>query len=256
MSQSLTAKMRKEFSNHECPVCNRVLDGPYVDCSFCKKARALLVAAKNTEILMECGHTKDCLVEREVTNIEKNEGPLNDTEHCFVCFAVAEHDNRIWAEALAAVLRLLRHYDPVVDLYNADNSLTIVEDLAEKVEQLQPAASHLEALLQEEREKALLNIIAWRRDLLEAWRTDSRAWMTALLEGGPNMDIEKARASEGECVCEFDFAEGDGEESWHYTRECDNCGNIWAGLHCIHDGYQNPCPACGIRPTPIPEGPK
>ena len=34
---------------------------------------------------MECGHPKACLVEREVTNIEKNEGPLNDTEYCSTC---------------------------------------------------------------------------------------------------------------------------------------------------------------------------
>ena len=34
---------------------------------------------------MECGDPKACLVEREVTNIEKNEGPLNDTEYCSVC---------------------------------------------------------------------------------------------------------------------------------------------------------------------------
>jgi hypothetical protein len=55
----------------------------------------------------------------------------------------------------------------------------------------------VEELLRKEGEEALLGIVAWRRDLLEAWRTDSRAWMTVLLEGGPNMDIEKARASEG-----------------------------------------------------------
>ena len=34
---------------------------------------------------MECEHSRDFLVEREVTNIEKNEGPLNDTEYCSVC---------------------------------------------------------------------------------------------------------------------------------------------------------------------------
>ncbi|KKL73532.1 hypothetical protein LCGC14_2073940 [marine sediment metagenome] len=39
------------------------------------------------EELLECGHPKDCLVEREITNIEKNEGPLNDTEYCSACEA-------------------------------------------------------------------------------------------------------------------------------------------------------------------------
>ena len=34
---------------------------------------------------MECGHPKACLVEREITNIEKNEGPLDDTEYCSAC---------------------------------------------------------------------------------------------------------------------------------------------------------------------------
>ena len=31
------------------------------------------------------GHPRACLVEREITNIEKNEGPLNDTEYCSAC---------------------------------------------------------------------------------------------------------------------------------------------------------------------------
>ena len=34
---------------------------------------------------MECGHPKACLVQREISNIEKNEGPLNDTEYCSAC---------------------------------------------------------------------------------------------------------------------------------------------------------------------------
>jgi hypothetical protein len=42
------------------------------------------------------------------------------------------------------------------------------------------------------------------------------------------------------------------EESWHYTRTCENCGYVWGGLHCPHDGYQNPCPKCGTRPVPVP----
>lgn len=34
----------------------------------------------------------------------------------------------------------------------------------------------------------------------------------------------------------------------HYERVCLNCGNTWLGLHCPHDGYQNNCPSCNIRP--------
>ena len=43
------------------------------------------------------------------------------------------------------------------------------------------------------------------------------------------------------------------EECWHYKRTCEYCGHTWGGLHCPHDGYQNPCPVCGKRPIPIPE---
>ena len=42
----LVEGMGKEFDNWECPVCGRFLDRPYVDCSFCKKARALLEELK------------------------------------------------------------------------------------------------------------------------------------------------------------------------------------------------------------------
>lgn len=42
-------------------------------------------------------------------------------------------------------------------------------------------------------------------------------------------------------------------ESWHYKRICKYCGFVWAGLHCIHDGYQNPCPNCGKRPKLVEE---
>jgi hypothetical protein len=38
------------------------------------------------------------------------------------------------------------------------------------------------------------------------------------------------------------------EESWHYKRVCKECGNTWAGLHCPHDGIQNPCGECGKKP--------
>ena len=38
------------------------------------------------------------------------------------------------------------------------------------------------------------------------------------------------------------------EESWHFKRTCDYCGHVWAGIHCPHDGIQNPCPNCGKTP--------
>lgn len=57
--------------------------------------------------------------------------------------------------------------------------------------------------------------------------------------------------------CDFYVDENDPEENtpetaWHYLKTCLHCGYQWKGLHCIHDGYQNPCGNCGIRPTPIP----
>lgn len=60
------------------------------------------------------------------------------------------------------------------------------------------------------------------------------------------------------CECEFDpytsaEAEVLGEESLHYRRTCEFCGTSWLGLHCPHDGYQNPCDACDKRPTVIPD---
>lgn len=56
------------------------------------------------------------------------------------------------------------------------------------------------------------------------------------------------------CECEFDprYAD-DGEESWHFHRICLHCGYTWAALHCPHDGYQNPCMGCGVRPSVVPE---
>jgi len=41
----------------------------------------------------------------------------------------------------------------------------------------------------------------------------------------------------------------DDDELTHFLRTCGACGNQWAGLHCPHDGVQNPCPACGVRPV-------
>jgi hypothetical protein len=59
------------------------------------------------------------------------------------------------------------------------------------------------------------------------------------------------------CNCEFAPEMADPEDpgapSYHYRRECARCGCVWAGLHCPHDGAQNPCPDCGVRPTPVPE---
>ena len=35
---------------------------------------------------------------------------------------------------------------------------------------------------------------------------------------------------------------------YHYWRECHACGHAEGGyLHCMHDGYQNPCHKCGVR---------
>lgn len=50
-----------------------------------------------------------------------------------------------------------------------------------------------------------------------------------------------------DCDCELT---GDAEdpEPTHYDRVCEFCGKTWRGLHCPHDGYQNPCPHCGQRP--------
>lgn len=56
--------------------------------------------------------------------------------------------------------------------------------------------------------------------------------------------------------CDFDADSSDpddGEEPWHYLLTCLHCGTKWYGLHCPHDGYQNPCPGCGVRPTPVRE---
>jgi len=42
-----------------------------------------------------------------------------------------------------------------------------------------------------------------------------------------------------------------GEESTHYQRTCVFCGYSWLGLHCVHDGYQNPCSNCDRKPPVI-----
>lgn len=58
------------------------------------------------------------------------------------------------------------------------------------------------------------------------------------------------------CDCTFDPDPNDPDEdtpekAWHYKRTCAHCGGVWFGLHCPHDGVQNPCPDCGVRPTPV-----
>jgi hypothetical protein len=50
------------------------------------------------------------------------------------------------------------------------------------------------------------------------------------------------------CECEFDDY-----QAWQYKRICLFCGHEWYGLHCPHDGHQNPCPSCGKRPEVVPE---
>lgn len=41
------------------------------------------------------------------------------------------------------------------------------------------------------------------------------------------------------------------EDYFHHQLVCRFCGNTWWGLHCPHDGYQNPCPGCDKPPIPI-----
>ena len=55
-----------------------------------------------------------------------------------------------------------------------------------------------------------------------------------------------------ECDCEFegDSDDPDDEAHWHFLRTCKHCGGTWYALHCKHDGYQNPCAVCGVRPDP------
>lgn len=54
-----------------------------------------------------------------------------------------------------------------------------------------------------------------------------------------------------DCDCEFTPYDNDpDEDSWHYKRRCYHCGETWYSLHCPHDGFQNPCPACGGRTPP------
>lgn len=57
--------------------------------------------------------------------------------------------------------------------------------------------------------------------------------------------------TEDDCECEFDTGDcwTDRDfEPWHYRLVCEHCGYQWCGLHCPHDGIQNPCPGCGVLP--------
>lgn len=53
-----------------------------------------------------------------------------------------------------------------------------------------------------------------------------------------------------DCSCVFDpYDEKDwpelvGEESCHYLRTCEACGEQWYGLHCPHEGHGSLCSSC------------
>lgn len=59
----------------------------------------------------------------------------------------------------------------------------------------------------------------------------------------------------GDCFQKFQLRKQKREQKregfWHYKRTCLFCGNQWAGLHCPHDGYQNPCPKCNEVPRVV-----
>ncbi len=77
--------------------------------------------------------------------------------------------------------------------------------------------------------------------------TEETAQELDLLAGLPWSDMAK-------CACEPDAdPEEPGETKTHYLRICAACGTKWEGLHCPHDGFQNPCPGCGRRPIVLRE---
>ena len=68
------------------------------------------------------------------------------------------------------------------------------------------------------------------------------------------MDLDKyfnQRWGEHTLLAKNAVKKNDTEELWHFKRTCEYCGYQWGGLHCPHDGYQNPCPECKKRPTVI-----
>jgi len=69
------------------------------------------------------------------------------------------------------------------------------------------------------------------------------------------LSIDETIKPHEDCQCEFtpydDYYPDPNNLSWHFRRKCLYCGYIWYGLHCPHDGFQNPCPRCKIKPTPV-----
>ncbi len=62
---------------------------------------------------------------------------------------------------------------------------------------------------------------------------------------------EEKREKIMDCNCEMTVDPNDRDDDWHYDRVCLACGEKWRGLHCPHDGYQNPCPYCGSVPEVV-----
>lgn len=62
---------------------------------------------------------------------------------------------------------------------------------------------------------------------------------------------EESNQNEFDCRCEFTTDSKDGDDDWHYDRKCLACGGTWRGLHCPHDGFQTPCPHCGVLPVTL-----
>ena len=86
---------------------------------------------------MECRHPKACLVQREISNIEKNEGPLNDTEYCSVC---AERERVREMCAVLAGKTLVEELTPqkiVRIVMEAIRQLDLTKDLAPNTEERQ-----------------------------------------------------------------------------------------------------------------------
>ena len=98
----------------------------------CSKCHSLLhekprVFPCDCRELLSCGHPRACLVEREVTNIEKNEGPLNDTEHCSACV----ERERVRNMCIARLERGKVHIHPVLE--GLDGSETTQRDMEKAV---------------------------------------------------------------------------------------------------------------------------
>lgn len=88
---------------------------------------------------------------------------------------------------------------------------------------------------------------------LDDGKANAEREMDALLK------VARHRELGGSVPCEFwaDPFETDpvgAVEPWHYLRVCLFCGGHWWGLHCPHDGHQNPCPHCDTRPITRTDG--